>query len=66
MVYLDNILICSETVERKQKNGKNKVKALFSNGLRTKRKKCEFFKKELDCLGYRIVKGAVELSNGQL
>jgi Reverse transcriptase (RNA-dependent DNA polymerase) len=66
MVYLVDILICSETLEENKKMVKEVVKKLFSNGLRAKPEKCEFFKRELDYLGYRIGRGAVELSSEQL
>jgi Reverse transcriptase (RNA-dependent DNA polymerase) len=38
IMYLDDILICSETLEENKKMVKKVVETLFSNGLRVKHK----------------------------
>jgi Reverse transcriptase (RNA-dependent DNA polymerase)/RNase H-like domain found in reverse transcriptase len=66
MVYLDDILICNKTREENELLVEKGIDVLFQNGLRAKREKCKFYKEEIDYLGYRIGRGAVELTCGQL
>ena len=51
MAYLDDIIMLSETPEQHLAHIKVILKKLQATGLRMKRSKCSFFKKELHYLG---------------
>lgn len=53
IVYLDNMLIYSKDYHEHVKLVRGVLKALYDN-LFAKLSKCEFHKRELDFLGYRI------------
>lgn len=52
MVYLDDILVYSETLEEHEKHVRHALEALRANKLYCKPSKCEFFKTELGFLGH--------------
>ena len=53
-VYLDDILIFSETEEQHLEHLEIVLKILQQNGLRLKIEKCQFFQSSIDYLGYNI------------
>ena len=54
LVYLDNIIIFSKTIEEHIKHIETVFKLLARNGLKLKEKKCEFFKTKIDYLGHVV------------
>ncbi|XP_037504865.1 uncharacterized protein K02A2.6-like [Rhipicephalus sanguineus] len=53
-VYLDDILIASESIEEHQRMLAEVLSRLSKTGLRVQAGKCEFFKESLEFLGHRI------------
>ena len=54
IVYLDNVLIYSNTRLGHQQDVKNILEAIQKSGMKIKPSKCEFHKKETEYLGYII------------
>ena len=54
IVYIDDILIISETFDEHLKLIEKVLTALLKNGIKIKVSKCEFFKKEVSFLGHMI------------
>ena len=55
MAYLDDIVVFSETPEQHLAHIKVILKKPLAAGLRMKRSKCSFFKKELHYLGLLLI-----------
>jgi hypothetical protein len=58
-VYLDDIIIFSKTHEEHEKHLALVLEKIKNAGLKLKRKKCNFFKNELEILGYRVSKNMI-------
>ena len=54
MVYLDDIVIFSRTPDEHDKHLQMVFELLRKHDLTVKRSKCEFYKSEIDLLGYRV------------
>ena len=54
LVYLDDIIIFSKTVDEHIKHISTVFKLLAQNGLKLKAKKCDFFKTKIDYLGHVV------------
>ncbi|RFU29059.1 hypothetical protein B7463_g7277, partial [Scytalidium lignicola] len=54
MVYLDDIIIYSKSIEEHKEHVKLVLQALWEAGLRCKPVKCEFYKEQVQFLGHRI------------
>ena len=54
LVYLDDIIIFSKTIEDHINDLESVFKLLAENGLKLKIKKCNFFKKKIDYLGHIV------------
>ena len=54
LIYLDNIVIFSKTVEEQIERLESVFRKLRENGLKLKGSKCEFFRKEIKYLGFVI------------
>ena len=61
-VYLDDIIIFSESLEEHEGRVKQVFDRLKKNGLQIKIKKCEFIKPSIKFLGHKISYGKVEMS----
>ena len=61
-VYLDDIIIFSESIEEHEGRVKQVFDRLKKNGLQIKIKKCEFIKESIKFLGHKISYGKVEMS----
>lgn len=59
IVYLDDVYLVSQTVEENIKLLENILKIFKQNGLTLNLKKCNFFKHEIEFLGYKIKSGCV-------
>ena len=62
MVYLDNILIYSETLKDHRRHIKNVLEWLLVRQLRYKSEKCEFYKKEVDFLGFIVRVNGIKIN----
>jgi hypothetical protein len=65
-VYIDDILIFSETLEEHDKHLKLVLQRLQDNKLHARPTKCEFYKQDLEYLGYRIADNRVMVLPGRL
>ncbi|XP_013918991.1 PREDICTED: symplekin [Thamnophis sirtalis] len=65
LIYLDDILIFSETLEEHVKLVQKVLKKVLAAKLYAKLSKCEFHKTSLDYLGYRISNKGVEMDPGK-
>ena len=54
LIYLDDIIIFSKTFDEHITRLENVFKQLEKHGLKLKASKCEFFKKEVQCLGHIV------------
>ena len=61
-VYLDDIIIFSEDIEKHEQRVKQVLERLKTNGLQIKLKKCEFIKPTIKYLGHVISYGKIEKS----
>uniref|UniRef100_A0A2D4I0M5 ribonuclease H n=1 Tax=Micrurus lemniscatus lemniscatus TaxID=129467 RepID=A0A2D4I0M5_MICLE len=66
LVYLNNILIFSETMEEHVKLVRQVLEKLLAAKLYVKLSKCEFHKESLDYLGYRISNRGIEMDPGKV
>lgn len=57
VVYIDNVLLYSETPDEHVKLVRSMLKTLARNSLYVKLSKCEFHQLELTFLGYRVSAG---------
>ncbi|KAH7732163.1 gagpol and env protein precursor [Aphelenchoides avenae] len=58
-IYLDDILIATETVEEHLQVLEEVLRRLRQANLKLKGRKCHFLKREIDFLGHRIVEGGI-------
>jgi hypothetical protein len=61
IVYLDDILIYSQTKEDHEQHVKTVLQALRENKLYAKESKCEFFKKEISFLGHVFTRDGIKM-----
>ena len=54
MVYLDDVIVYSDSVEEHKEHLRLVLEALNRHALRVKLKKCKFFKQRIDFLGHTI------------
>ena len=66
IVFLDDILIYSPTIEQHYKDVSAVFDLLKENKLYVKMSKCEFFKDELEFLGHIVGKGSVQMCPDKL
>jgi len=66
VVYLDDILIFSETLEEHKKHVHEILQTLQDNKLLVEREKCEFHKQKVEFLGYEILPGEVRMSPSKI
>ncbi|XP_028173660.1 uncharacterized protein LOC114362443 [Ostrinia furnacalis] len=59
IVYMDDILIPSKSIDEGLDRLKDVLKALRDSGLTLKLEKCHFFKESIDFLGFEISKGEI-------
>ena len=59
-IYLDDILIFSESQEKHKEDLDQVFKILDQHGLRISLDKCEFFKDQIDFLGYKITTSGIQ------
>ena len=62
MAYLDNIAIYSKTLKKHITHIKQVLKTLASRSLQLKTNKCEFYKKEIEYLGYIIGRKGIKMN----
>ena len=60
IVYLDDVLIYSNTPLGHQQNVKNILEAIKKSGMKSKPSKCEFHKKETEYLGFIISEDGIK------
>jgi len=60
IVYLYDVLICSNTLQQHQKDISNILKAIRRSGMQVKPSKCEFHQSETEYLGFIIVQEGVK------
>jgi len=56
IVYLDDVLIYSNTLQQHRKDVSNILEAIRKSGMKVKPSKCEFHQSETEYLGFIIVK----------
>lgn len=61
VIYLDDILIFSDTEEQHEDHLRRVLRQLQENKLMAKREKCEFFREEITFLGYIISNNGVRM-----
>jgi hypothetical protein len=66
VVYLDDIIIYSKTFEDHLKHLAEVFSLLADAGMRLNRKKCEFFKKEIEYLGYTCSREGITPNHKQI
>ncbi len=66
IVYLDDILIFSKTVEEHEQHLEEVLQALQDNQLYAKASKCEFFRTEVDFLGHIISADGMKVEPGKI
>lgn len=66
LVYLDDILIHSESKEKHEKDIKRVLNKLREHKLIAKQSKCEFFKNELEFLGFTISDKGIAPNNAKV
>lgn len=66
VIYLDNILIYFENKEDYIKHVYTALKCLDNYNLQAKLKKCKFYKKEVDFLGYIVGVDRVRISKEKI
>ncbi len=66
IVYLDDILIFSKTVEEHEQHLEKVLQALQDNQLDAKASKCEFFRTEVDFLGHIISADGMKMEPGKI
>ena len=66
IVYLDDILIFSKTVEEHERHLEKVLQALQDNQLYAKASKCEFFRTEVDFLGHIISADGMKVEPGKI
>ena len=66
MVYLDNILIFTETLDKLQKVTDEVLKALEEYDLKLNSEKCEWEKETISFLGYEFQKGKKMMNKGNV
>ena len=54
IVYLDDVLINSKTLQQHRKDVSNILEAKQKSGMKVKPSKCEFYQKETEYLGFII------------
>jgi len=54
IVYLDDVLICSNTLQQQQKDVSNILEAIRKSGMKVKPSNCEFHQSETEYLGFII------------
>ena len=59
LVYIDDIIIFSNTIEEHYEHIKSVLSLLEKADLRAGVDKCEFFQTEIDILGHRLKNGTV-------
>lgn len=59
VVYVDDILIYSKTLEQHEKDVDEIIKRLINAGLRANKEKCEFRVTEIEFIGHRICKDQI-------
>ena len=60
IVYIDDVLICSETMEAHKKLLTEVFQKIEKAGLSLNKKKCKFFAKEISFLGFHISNGEIK------
>ncbi len=66
VIYIDDILVYSETMEEHVRLVKEVFSILSENGLYLKPSKCEFHKTNMNWLGFSISPGNVEMETGKV
>ena len=66
VVYLDDIVIYSNTLEEHVEHLKSVLKVLRENELYVKREKCSFAKPEVDFLGHKIKEGRLMMDRAKI
>lgn len=66
IVYLDDVLIVSETVEENLQLLEEVLKIFKENGLTLNLKKCHFLKTEIEFLGYRVKQNSIMPSEAKV
>ena len=61
-VYMDDIIIYSNTVQEHKGHLRAVLQRIRASGMKIKKKKCEFFKAEIEYLGHRISEGCLKPS----
>ncbi len=63
MIYLDDIIIFSQTMDEHLQHMRKVLEALQQAGLKLKLKKCEFIKKQLKYLGFIVEEFSIKLDS---
>ena len=66
LVYLDDILVYSKTLDDHIKHLRTTLQILRDNVLYAKLEKCEFFKQDVEFVGYIVGKGGVQMMQDKL
>ena len=61
IVYQDDVLICSDSIEQDQKDVIAIIRTIRKQGMKLKRSKCEFHQKQMKCRGFIINKDGVKV-----
>jgi Reverse transcriptase (RNA-dependent DNA polymerase) len=66
IIYLDDIMIATETVEENVQLTRAVISRLKEKGLKAKFEKCEWLKESTTYLGYKISANSVEMEKSKL